>query len=274
MFINELNRIRAEGKYKRNKEIIDFISNILNFIIDNLPNNNKYEMAKNCIILSQTFYYENDKKEKRFIYEIIRKNKFFQNEEFWENYTNLLISKEFLKFQNFVNKKNMDIDIFEKKNITDKISIMLEELLFAQLLTTVNNMIEFNMNKKKIVKIVEEFIHKYDYMKKDKIDSIYILIGNEEEIKKIKEEMKKDSILNIENKGIENIKEEKNKISESIKDEDNKIVVLKNKDKENKLKESEITEGNNKIKNSEINKKENKNIEINEKKEEINKIIE
>ena len=242
MFLNELNRTRAEGKYKRNKEIIDFISNTLNYIINNLPNNDKYEVAKNCIILSQTFYYENEKEEKKYIYEIIKKNKIFQNEEFWENYTNLLINKEFTKFQNLEKKKNNGVDIFEKKNITNNISYLLEDLMFAQLLTTVNNMIEFNIDKKKIVKIVEIFINKYDYMKEEKINSIYILIGDEEEIGKIKEEIKKDLMLNKDNnKLIENIKEENNIISDLIKEEDNKILEMKNKDKddkENKLKES------------------------------------
>ena len=282
LFINELNRIRAEGKYKRNKQIINFISKTLNYIIDNLPINNKYEMAKNCIILSQTFFYENEKKEKKYIYEIIRNNKIFQNEEFWVNYTNLLVTKEFLKFQNFELKKNLDIDIFEKKNITENISNIIEELLFAQLLTTVNNMIEFKNDKKKIVKIVDAFIHKYDYMKQEKIDSIYILIGNEEEIKKIKKEISNDSMLIIENNQIENIKEEKNKILESNKEEDNKIIIElinkeNGKDKENKLEELESTDNNNnKIQKLDNNEKEeeNKKLESTKKNEEINKITE
>ena len=58
-------------------------------------------------------------------------------------------------------------------------------------------MVEFNIDKKIIVKIIEEFIHKYDYLKQEKIDSIYNLISdNKEEIQKLKEENQKKLLFN------------------------------------------------------------------------------
>ena len=234
LFLSELNRLRINGNHKRNKDIIDLIGSVLNIILDSLSIKEDFETTKNCIILSQTFYYENYKKEKKYIYELIKNNKNVHNENFWRYFIDILISKEFLKLQKNYEKQN--INIFMKNNISKKMSDKIEELLFAQIAPSIHNMIEFNINKTIIAKIFEEIVIKYDYLGKDKIDCIYNLISNDkQEIEKIKNEIKKqNNIQNIKQSSskenniiqINNIEEEKN-ISDSIKNnEQNKILEI------------------------------------------------
>ena len=195
LFINILNRLRSIGSYKKNKEIIELIGNSINIMLTSISINKNYEMAKLCILLSQTFYYENDKKEKIYIFEFIKDNEWFHSEDFWRNFIDLLIWKELMKYQN--NLKDNNINIFMKNNISKNLSNKIEDILFCQLTPSVRNMVEFNIDKKIIVKIIEEFIHKYDYLKQEKIDSIYNLISdNKEEIQKLKEENQKKLLFN------------------------------------------------------------------------------
>ena len=266
LFINILNRLRINGKYKRTKEIINLIGDSMNIILNFIAINKDYDMTKNCIVLSQTFYYENEKKEKKYICEIIKDHEWLKNESFWRNYIDLLISKELMKYQNVIKDKN--INIFMKNNIPENISKRIEEILFSQLIPSINNMVEFSIDKKIIIKITEEFIHKYDYLKQNKIDSIYNIISdNKEEIEKLKEEIKKGIISNQKNN--KNIKEEKNKeekiiIESSIKkEEENLLMESKNKIEEKKI----IIEFSN-------NKEENIIIASKDKKEEENKKVE
>ena len=113
-----------------------------------------------------------------------------------------------MKYQNTL--KDNNINIFMKNKISNNISNKIEDILFCQLTPNVKNMIEFNIDKKIIVKIIKEFIHKYDYLKQDKIDSIYSLISvNIDEIKKLKEENQKELLSNSYN--INKDKEEEKK---------------------------------------------------------------
>ena len=231
LFINILNRLRIDGKYKINKEVNCLIGNALNIIFNSLFINKNYDIVKNSIILSQTFYYEDESKEKKYISELIKNNELLHNEDFWRNYIDLMITNEFMKYQNNLQDKN--INIFMKNNIPVNISNKLDELLFAQLIPNIKIMVEFNVDKKIIIKIMDEFIHKYDYLNKDHINSLYNIISmNKEEIEKLKKEIRSEFILNS-NK-LDNIKEgeeneDKKKISKIIQ-EDKKKSNIKSED--------------------------------------------
>ena len=279
LFINELNKLRVRGHYQSNKEIKDLIGHCLNIILNYLLINQNYDIAKNCIILSQTFYYEIGK-EKTYIYKLIRDHQLFHKEDFWKNCIDLLITKEFLRYQNILKEQN--INIFMNNNIPSYIENKKEEILFAQLAPNINNMIEFKVDKKIILKITEEFIHKYDYLKQKKIDTIYNLISdNKEEIKKIKEEIQNENLLKSNKNYIENIKD-KNNNQENIlleindkKEEENKILELNNtKEKKNKILEiiDKKEEENNILELNHEKEGENNIFELNNKEEEKNKI--
>ena len=136
-----------------------------------------------------------------------------------------------MRYQNNLQDKN--INIFMKNNIPVNISNKLDELLFAQLIPNIKIMVEFNVDKKIIIKIMNEFINKYDYLNKDHINTLYNIISkNKEEIEKLKKEIRSEFILNSNN--LDNIKEgeeneDKKKISEIIQ-EDMKKSNIKSED--------------------------------------------
>ena len=236
LFINIMNRLRINGKFKLNKEVNYLIGKALNIILDYLSINKNYDIAKNCILLSQTFYYEDDNKKKKYIFELIKDNECLRDERFWRNFIDLSITNEFMKYQNNLNDKN--INIFMKDNIPFNILKKIEELLFAQLIPNIKNMVELNVDKRKIIIIVDEFIHKYDYLKKNDIEAIYDIIStNKEEIKKLKNEIKNGFILN--SNELENIKEEENK-DKILESENIKEDILKQNIKKEILNNEEL----------------------------------
>ena len=197
IFINILNKSRINGNFNKNKDIINIIGHSLNIIINYSSINKSYNTIKNCIVLSQTFFYEDDNKKKRYIFELIKDNKWLHNEDFWRNHIDLLIVGELVKLQNLFNDEK--INVFIKKNIPDKMLNKIEESLFAQLIPSVNNMVEFNVDVKIIIKIIEELIHKYNYLSQKKIDYLFTIISdNKEEIEKIRENVRKELSIKYE----------------------------------------------------------------------------
>ena len=197
IFINILNKSRINGNFNKNKDIINIIGHSLNIIINYSSINKSYNTIKNCIVLSQTFFYEDDNKKKRYIFELIKDNKWLHNEDFWRNHIDLLIVGELVKLQNLFNDEK--INVFIKKNIPDKMLNKIEESLFAQLIPSVNNMVEFNVDVKIIIKIIEELIHKYNYLSQKKIDYLFTIISdNKEEIEKIRENVRKELSIKCE----------------------------------------------------------------------------
>jgi hypothetical protein len=146
LFLSILNKVRNNGKFMKDKELITMIGDVFNIIIDTSEIKKDYDAVKHCIILSQTFYYVDDKKQKIYIIDLIKNSKWLHNTDFWRNYVDLLIIKEFIKYQN--SHKEKDLNIFMNNKISDKTQDKIGELLFSQLMPSVNNMIELNVEKK------------------------------------------------------------------------------------------------------------------------------
>jgi hypothetical protein len=235
LFLSILNRVRADSKFMKSKELITIIGNIINNIIDNSKDKKDYDTVKHCIILSQTYYYEDEKKQRVYIIDLIKKNSWFHSVDFWRNYIDLLIMKEFIKYQNMNKEKN--INVFMKNNISDNIGNKIGEILFSQLVPHINNMNELNIDKKLIARVCEEFINKYDYLNQSNIDILYSLISQDpEEINKLREEAKTEISLKYKHKNVEqnNIKGEEKEKENKDKKNKNKIVEEKKEIKENK----------------------------------------
>ena len=56
-FLILLSKLRTNNRYEQDKIMIDFLGDILNNILDKSEQTNNYSNSKNCIILSETFYY-------------------------------------------------------------------------------------------------------------------------------------------------------------------------------------------------------------------------
>ena len=238
LFLSILNKVRIDGKFKKDKELITMIGDAFNIIIDSSEIKKNYEAVKHCIILAQTFYYEDDKKQKIYILNLIKNNKWLHDIEFWRNYVDLLIIKEFIKYQNVHKEK----DIFMKNNLSDKSQDKIGELVFSQLMPSVNNMNELNVEKKIIARVCEEFINKYNCLNQNNVDILYGLISQDiEEINSLREEAKREISLkftNMNSLANNNRKKEKESKSEikEIKENKNEIIEEKkvNRNEENK----------------------------------------
>ena len=161
---------------QRSKKFIDLMGECLNIILNISIKNNDYEMIKNCIILSQTFYFieENDN-QKQFIFKLIENNEIFRDEEFWTNFIDTTLIEQFKIYQKYNNLKNVDLATGKGVDMANK-NNKYSDLMFTQFLPFVNNMIDFNMDKNKIIEIVEYFKNKYKYFSEKDLEVIMSLI--------------------------------------------------------------------------------------------------
>ena len=195
LFLIVLSKLRTNNRFCREKSLIELLADIIINILNGAQKKKNYETAKNCIILSQTFFYNDESKNKKvYILEYIKKHPWLQSLGFWKDFILIMILKEFQKFEDM----NIDakINIVKKKNITDKIKPKIGEVLFSQIIPYVGNMIEFHVDKKNIVKIIDDINEQFNYLGDKNLESIYNLVFNsKEELQKVKEEIKNDKTL-------------------------------------------------------------------------------
>ena len=272
-FLVTLSKQRTKGRFQRSETLIKDLSDIIHNILDESQKNKDYESAKNCIILSQTFFHEkknqNDIK-KIYLFDYIKNYKWLQSLDFWEGIIEHMIQNEIAKNEE-VNKKNNVIN-----ETQEDIKSRLSNIGFSQVLSYSNNMIEFKIEKKDITKIVDSFIKKYG-IEESMAEAIYENIKNtspleedEEDEKYFKEyeeefQIKKNNMINndeeeddsstdniiegrprtstitkqnekmiIESRS-KSIKAKKTPYKNINKDNDNSIEKEKEKDNENKI---------------------------------------
>ena len=194
IFLQRLTRFRAL-KYDLSLKYFVIIGNLLNKLLSKAEEDNDISTAKNCIILSQTFFYEYQK-EKIYLKLYIQNNKIFKSPKFWEDLLDNLIKENELKS-----------------------TVGVKENVFGNIYTLINNMFEFGLNENEIKGVIEPKIKKYNFDNnyvKDIDDLIKIKVENGDN----SEENKKYE------KYIEEIKE---KYNQEINDE------MKNKEKQDKI---------------------------------------
>jgi hypothetical protein len=232
-----LSILRTNSRFEKDKSLIDLLGKGFNILLEYAVKNKLYDNVKNCIILSQTYYYNDENKNKIYIFEYIKNNKWMKSASFWRSFIKDVIKNEFIRFEKIFPDANFSVE--NNININKKIRGKLNEVVFSQLLTYVNNMKDFCLDKRVIIKITDEFITKYNYLSKNNINAIYDLISEGKEGKEDIEQLRKEyspdleKELNNEN-NIEETKEPKeneNKIINEDKDKDKDDKEVK-KDKE------------------------------------------
>ncbi len=211
-FMKFLSKLKTKA-FKNNENLIKDISEVFLYILEISENEKDYDNAQNCIILSQTFYNEENKK-KKYLIDYIRSNKWINSIEFWEGIIDFMIQREITK-NDEINKNK---DEKEKKS-------NIQNIVFSQVFSYTNNMVEFNISKEDIISLVDKFCKKYE-IEKEMVDSIVDNVNNIVNSKNSEEE-KKDKIeeKNNENKINENKKEEDDKDKEDNKPK--KIEIIK-----------------------------------------------
>ena len=73
----------------------------------------------------------------------------------------------------------------ELEKVNDFITPNLNDLIFTQLITYINNMKDFEIDIRIIIKIVDEFVEKYNYLNEDNYNALLSVICKD--IKKIED---------------------------------------------------------------------------------------
>jgi len=178
LFIKVLSTLRESGNYEKSENFVKTIEQAFSYILEKAEKNNDYDKAKKCIILSQTYYY-NLNNEKIYIFRLINNNRWLKNAYFWRGFIQYMIDLEIKRTISFTTQ-NMN------------------EILFTLLLPIVNNMIGFNMDKRIIIKIIDEISEKYNYLNEESLNTIFTLLEcNKEQIEIYRKEIKEN--IDLEN---------------------------------------------------------------------------
>jgi len=220
----ELGRLRADGKLFSSKEHIEFISILLLEILKICEKKVDLKAAKDCILLSQTYYILNEKNnEKIYAFEKIKKYKWIRSTKFWRDFLELYINIEFKKFEEMY---ELDVKLKDNPELKQKMKTKVTEVLFSCLVPYVNNMMELNLDKRIILILIDEILDKYKYMDDgSKLNLEKFISNSPEEIEKIRKEIKDNPNL-------------ENEIEKEIEDE--KIDIDNNDDSNTETTKSEI----------------------------------
>ena len=219
-FLKRLNKARVDKELDKNKEVFNNIVDLLNYILTNLiiDTNKNHDLIKNILILSQSFYINDEKylNKKIFFSNKITTPKEFKTTEFWidfiekeiENNNDIIFDNN--KLENEENKEKID------ENKEEKIEENKEE----------------KIDENKEEKIEENKEEKIEENKEEKIEENNEEKNDEEKIK----EIKNDNENNIEIEKKEENKEDEKKEDnvEEKKDE----IKIENKDNTNRNKEN------------------------------------
>ena len=208
-FLIYLSKQRTKGKFARTQKLVRDLADILNLILQSAEKRNDYEAAKNCIILSQTYYYDEKDKEgnvrKKYLIEFILDYQWLRSPQFWRGIIEENIIAEAKKFMS-LNPKEPDLFNKDRKESCDRLS----NICFSQLLPYANNMKEFFVDDRLIVKVIDEFVEKYQ-IQKEFADTIYagVVSDKPEEVEKLREEYKSNPNFENELMSLEEVKKQK-----------------------------------------------------------------
>ena len=236
ILLQKLSDYRAKGKYYLDQRDFDLLLKYFNIITNHIKAEADYHCAEMIIIISQTYHLEilNKAKgtsRKKYIQDDLKKNEIFRDKNFWEEFLCYAINKEIMKTQ------RRDKKIMENKSSTDS---KLSNVVFSQLLTIIDNMIEFGFSPEKTREIIEPKINYYKLNDALKLTVNEVLNSKIESEKKKKEEEKEQE--NKEGDEIKEDKKEENKYKNDIIEIKNDELKEEEKIKEEKEEKEEINE--------------------------------
>ena len=208
-FLIYLSKQRTNGRFARTQKLVNDLAEILNLILQSAEQEKDYTAAKNCMILSQTYYFDEKDKDgnvrKKYLLEFIINYKWLRTPDFWRGIIEEMINSEAKKY---IALNNNGESIFDEKNKDAR--DQLSNICFSQLLPYANNMKEFFMDDRIILKIIDEFVEKYK-IQKELADSIYAGVISEkpEVIEKMRKEYKENPNFENELMTLEEVKKQK-----------------------------------------------------------------
>ena len=151
-FLRFLNSFRASGKFVIGKQSFIQLGHIMKYMVDRISEDKDYESMRYLLIMCQTYYYVNKEKKKFYLAKFIEKHQLFQADEFWEFYFSDSIFKE-------IEKSNQTEETEEEtQKEKDK---RFSNVVFSKLLSIAHNMMDFQIDKKKIQNLIIVFSKQY-----------------------------------------------------------------------------------------------------------------
>ena len=148
---------RTKGRYERSWGLIFTLGKILNEILKFTEQDKNYEDVKHCIILSQTFFCVDKRtKNKYYLFEYIKNNKWLKSQEFWDEITDCMIEKEIESNNKVLGKEALEKETIEQRRERKS------QVCISQLLTFSENMIDFGLSKEEIDKIIKKKVEKFE----------------------------------------------------------------------------------------------------------------
>ena len=181
-----LSNLRAKSNFKKSKDLIELLAKGFNYLLSHVNKGDIFEYMKNCIIISQTYYYIDENNNKIYLIKLIKNNKYLNNSYFWREFIKYAIDQELTKF-----RKLNYLSILESESETYKLNKENEinEIVFSQMISYINNIFEFDINKRIIVKIVDELIKDYNCLSETNLENIYDIISTDKnEIEELRNE--------------------------------------------------------------------------------------
>ena len=157
IFLQDLNTFRAKGAYGIPKDIFDLWNDLFTLMTNTIARDKDFHTAKNLIILSQTYYYLTEENYKYYMFEILKKNDIFRNYKFLEAYIYFSIDNEIIK--TIKNDKRNGTLIKKNQKESDD---LYGRIVFAQLVSMADNMINFNFDMKKLKELIKPIIKHYN----------------------------------------------------------------------------------------------------------------
>lgn len=186
-FLKCLNAFRAKGKFVLQSENIIVLGNAMREIIDLYDKDKgEFEVLQLLIVICQTYYFLNKKKEKIYLIRFIEDHKLFQSEELWIYYIDESISREIKEKEKNLNENDSSIDDEVMKNYKKC------NLYFTVLLSVTQNILEFQVNKEIIKKIMDDIIGKKYNIIPEYIEQIKSLIDETKYVHKTKFDINKE----------------------------------------------------------------------------------
>ena len=232
-FLSYLANERTKGELKRSEKLIKDLSVILNQILILAEKEKNYNNAKNCLILSQTFYTEKGGIQ-IYLMDFIKDNKWIHSLQFWQEIIEIEIINDKLKF----NEENPGMD-------RNKINEKLNSVYFSKIITYSHSMAIFNIDKKITMDLCQSLIERYKISDELK-EAIFKTIedGYNPDKKKIEDKKENDKSSKKKEESIKsNKKHSKNSKKNVIEDE--WVIFNEDKNKNKKINKDNNNSDNN-----------------------------
>ena len=178
-FLHVLNQYRVEGIFILQLNSFQNFCMTLSSLLDRSVEDEDYECIKLCMILSQTFYLQGEKK--ILLQSGISLNKIWHEKKFWENVIEYSISEELNISKGYMIFLEEDSKSRKKR---------VESSIISNLITFLFNMKLFGYSEKESRIVVDEFIEKY------KIDGS-VVYATELSLSDIKDDIIVESVENV-----------------------------------------------------------------------------